>query len=868
MGRLILIAALCFGALLLRLVQLQLIDVDEHRAKIQASREVRVEQPARRGDILDRHGRPLARTVDSYALHLLPASFREGNRLDALADLARLLFPDALPFDAKASEEGRRRRQEGRLARYMALRDSAPDLLRRLYATPMSSIRGLDAEAIGEGLEPVLWPKGELILPPSMLRGRVGRCLDLLGRRDRGRSEGEARSVQERLGQSEGATLAEIRREVERLDWVAKLAQGESLAEFLPRLFSKELSESRRIEERLEEMIDDAIAIEELGTHDLAASLDSEGRLDLARQLELPASDPEGLSKAFADLEERVAEKLADAGELELYRAGLEILGGRRFDQLKDYERSATARLLGVWDARPAELKRAMGRRAREQDDYDRRRYLSRRKEWQRRLQYKSWFSYELARDCPFDLARAVWADPELGALGLRVKASLGRRYWADDEGVASALVGRLTDTGLPLKGLERRLDSQELPGGGRLRGETGLVIKQREPDGTLRELRVERPRRDGRDVTLCIDREWQRWAEEELEVCARELRSKTGGAAFCLIDIASAEILVLASIPRLSGDAIRDAVLDDRDRRLNANAWREAYRRGDIDAVTLATERRRSRNLAARLATVDRASEAGDHAYAPPGSVVKAFMGLLQLQSGVLDAGESLDCGTRKAHGRLSLDRAIVLSCNGYFWKLGKLLGRDRIRNWYGDWGMFQEVPYLRSAKAGKRIYDGLDQDSSNNLSIGQGNLNTSPLELATMMANLGRDGVIVTPRIMRAIDGIELSQSAPRRLGVSAQDCRRIRQAMRGVYLKYARLSSELRRHEALGIAGKTGTGDYYTNRPEGDNIAWYAGLAPFDAPRYAFAIFCERTRFKGKDVMPYLGRILTRILEDRAR
>ena len=133
-------------------------------------------------------------------------------------------------------------------------------------------------------------------------------------------------------------------------------------------------------------------------------------------------------------------------------------------------------------------------------------------------------------------------------------------------------------------------------------------------------------------------------------------------------------------------------------------------------------------------------------------------------------------------------------------------------------------------------------------------------------MMSNLGRFGERLVPRIVRAVAGRRLPVERLEPVDISRAHVLRVLKAMRGVYEKYERRDARLMPLSSYGICGKTGTAEGYVGAHADDNIAWFAGVAPFDRPKIAFAVFAEHTQKTGRHVIPYAGQ-LVRLAQERS-
>jgi penicillin-binding protein 2 len=212
-----------------------------------------------------------------------------------------------------------------------------------------------------------------------------------------------------------------------------------------------------------------------------------------------------------------------------------------------------------------------------------------------------------------------------------------------------------------------------------------------------------------------------------------------------------------------------------------------------------------------------------------------------------------SLQVGSRQfkcwsSHGDQDLIQAIANSCDVFFYKIGLGVGAQTLHDYAARFGFGKptgiELPYESSGNVPnpfwKRMYKfqrWYDGDTAN-LVIGQGALLTSPMQVCRMTAVFANGGSLVTPYIIKAIDGRDVSASHRR---ISSVRLRRstidnIRKGMRQVVTAgTANTLADAR----VAVAGKTGTA-----QTAGDEThAWFTGFFPFDRPQYCICVFLEK-------------------------
>ena len=246
-----------------------------------------------------------------------------------------------------------------------------------------------------------------------------------------------------------------------------------------------------------------------------------------------------------------------------------------------------------------------------------------------------------------------------------------------------------------------------------------------------------------------------------------------------------------------------------------------------------------------------------------PPGSVFKLVVACAGLETGRLSADTTSVCtGSVKVggrvykcwgtHGTQDLTQAIAHSCDVFFYRAGLSAGPQAIHDYAVRLGLSKttgiELPYEASGfvpdplwKKLVRFQNWYDGDTAN-FAIGQGELLCTPVQICRMACVFANGGRLVTPYIIKAVDGRDVSAAHRRvvdlRLKKNTVDC--IRLGMRQVVADSAG-TANIMASLPVAVAGKTGTAQ--VSGREGDNHAWFAGFFPFDEPRYAICVFLER-------------------------
>lgn len=459
-------------------------------------------------------------------------------------------------------------------------------------------------------------------------------------------------------------------------------------------------------------------------------------------------------------------------------------------------------------------------------------------------------------------------------------RADHGKDAGAAGQGTEPELTRRLdyrAGDGIGKSGLELAYEDD-------LRGKPQIERLEVDSQGrVLRTLSVT-PAVPGNDLLLSIDLDIQRVAEESLEqglVAARTTFDNEQAKRF------------LAT----AGSAV---VLDPRDGSILAMVSAPTYDpRQFVDGIA-ATTFRELQDPKGRFPLNNRAIQ-GQY---PPGSTFKLATALAGLNKGLVGPRDTVDDtgsirignpprvfrnALGKAHGRIDLPQAIAVSSDVYFYRIGQRFWEGRAT--YGQTAIQEsaralglgmvsgvELPY----EVGGRIPDPetrkrLNQQNPTafptagwftgdnvNLSIGQGEMVVTPLQVAVAYATFANGGTVYATRLgrsVRAADGKEIRpipSRVVRRIDLAA--------SVRGPMLSGFEAAVSSPKGTAYGaftgfplgqirVAGKTGT----SQAPPLQDTALFVGFAPVQAPQYVVAVVMEEAGFGSVAAAPVARRIL---------
>lgn len=350
-----------------------------------------------------------------------------------------------------------------------------------------------------------------------------------------------------------------------------------------------------------------------------------------------------------------------------------------------------------------------------------------------------------------------------------------------------------------------------------------------------------------GDDLLLHID--------GELQGLAEELLAKTGrSGAVIAMDPRDGGILAMASAPDYDLEVFNGST--------DGDGWKEIIGNPDKPLFNRTVQ-----------------------AVYPPGSTYKMLLAMAALEGGrrdpekkILDGG-SFTYGNRRflshggeGHGMVDMHRAITVSSNVYFYSLMFDVG-------FEEWTRYGELfGFGRSTGIdlpGER--DGLLPSSDYydrrygkgrwtqgylvSLAIGQGELGTTPLQLAAYTSALANGGTLWQPRIVSGYRDSGTGRVVPlpsrqQQLPLSQETFRRMQSAMESVVEEG---TGQMARVPGIRVAGKTGT----AQNPHGRDHAWFVAFAPVEAPTIAIAVLVENAGYGGSISAPIAGRMIARRL-----
>ena len=386
------------------------------------------------------------------------------------------------------------------------------------------------------------------------------------------------------------------------------------------------------------------------------------------------------------------------------------------------------------------------------------------------------------------------------------------------------------------------------------LRGEKGVQILLRDAHGRIqgsyKDGELDRPPVPGKNLTLGIDIDLQALGERLLE-------GKIG--SIVAIEPKTGEVLCMVSSPTYDPRMMVGRQRSKSHIELSRNSWKPLLNRSIMGQY-------------------------------PPGSTFKTTQALTFMSEGIITAQTAYPCyhgfvykGLRvgcHGHGSpLPLVPALSTSCNGYFcWGLYHMMGNrqkyptvqvamDKWRDYMVSMGFGYRLGIdlpgeRRGLIPNAMFYDKAYKGSWNGLtiisiSIGQGEVNATPLQIANLGATIANRGYFITPHVVKKIEDNKLDTLYTNRryTMASRQAYETVVQGMRSAAL--GGTCHELAKYDFM-ACGKTGTAQ---NR--GHDHSVFMGFAPMDDPKIAVAVYVENGGWGATYGVPIGGLIMEKYL-----
>lgn len=378
------------------------------------------------------------------------------------------------------------------------------------------------------------------------------------------------------------------------------------------------------------------------------------------------------------------------------------------------------------------------------------------------------------------------------------------------------------------------------------LRGEPGQEQMEVDALGRIRNLLASKLPEPGEGLVLFIDGELQKKLYSSLEGMA------DNAAAAVAIDPNNGGVLAMVSLPGFDSNLLVQGISQ-----LELDALFGKYDQPFLNRAV-----------------------AGQY---PPGSTLKPLIAAAALEEKVISSSRQINCTGLLSianiynpeivyrypdwtvHGLTDIVKAIAESCNVFFYIVGggyeqtAGLGVDRIKEYLQNFGLGQktgiDLPYEEAGlipdeewkigQGGEKWYLG----DTYHLSIGQGDILVTPLQMAAAISAIANGGIFYQPRLVdKSVDAVIVKDNF-----IQSENIATVQKGMRQAVItgSAAALGSL-----PVEVAGKTGTAQFGT---EGKTHSWFVGYAPYDNPQIVIAIVIEGGGEGHKAAVPVAKEVL---------
>lgn len=398
-------------------------------------------------------------------------------------------------------------------------------------------------------------------------------------------------------------------------------------------------------------------------------------------------------------------------------------------------------------------------------------------------------------------------------------------------------------------QGLEASYEKQ-------LRGQKGTEVLLRDAHGRIQgkynEGALDTPAIRGKNLTLSLDIELQMLGE-------RLMQGKRG--AIVAIEPATGEILSLVSAPSYD-----PSMLTGRDRGENHKILSSDKSKPLLNRAVMGTY--------------------------PPGSTFKTSQAAMFLEEGVITPQTAFPCsngfvlnkfrlGCHPHSSPIPLKEAIATSCNAYFcWGLHRMFGMSKYggtkaaMNKWRDYMVSMGFGYtlgidlpgeargmIPNAEYYSRHYGNYWRAVTViSISIGQGEVTLTPLQIANLGATIANRGKYITPHLVKEVenDTIDSKYLAPKSTMVSRASYEEVVKGMRQAVIGGTCRAANI---PGLDVCGKTGTAE----NSRGKDHSAFMGFAPMDEPKIAIAVYVENGGFGAEFGVPIGALMMEKYLTD---
>jgi penicillin-binding protein 2 len=446
---------------------------------------------------------------------------------------------------------------------------------------------------------------------------------------------------------------------------------------------------------------------------------------------------------------------------------------------------------------------------------------------------------------------------------GFEIEKRIQREY-IDGETI-SHLIGYLGKADFEGKeGIEKSYDQI-------LRENPGKILIERDAKGRILSQKIVELPKPGKSLVLWLDFDLQKKIKEEMEKKIKEVEAK-GGAAVA-IDPKTGGILALVSLPSFDNNLFSKGISQEEWEKLQKDP---------------------------KNAFLNRATS-GQYLF---GSTVKPFIALAALEEKIISPNKKIDCQGKieiphkynpeiiyqfrdwTVHGPTDIKKAIAESCNVFFYTIGggygdqEGLGPSKIKKYLEIFGFGKLIdsdfplpsfakgligdPEWKKKKFGESWWDG----DTYNMSIGQGYILTTPLQVARAFAAIANGGKLLKPKFVKEIVDEEknviesIQPEIEREIQIDPKNLQIIKEGMRWAVTgqNSPHASAVALSDLPVAAAAKTGTAQVLRKDCKDCYTIWISVFAPYEDPKIVLTIVLEDVRGRlSQVVVPVAKEIL---------
>lgn len=262
-----------------------------------------------------------------------------------------------------------------------------------------------------------------------------------------------------------------------------------------------------------------------------------------------------------------------------------------------------------------------------------------------------------------------------------------------------------------------------------------------------------------------------------------------------------------------------------------------------------------------------------------PPGSLFKIVVLIAALEENMEYLKETfyckgyeeignvvISCNKTEGHGYIDIKEAFSLSCNSAFIQLGKAIGSNKIINMAKKLGFGEKVNIglLEEIRGNLPMGDEIQGPAIGNISIGQGSIEVTPLQITNLMMIIANDGIM---KGLSIVDGITSEDGTVIKAYNRQEDrnilSRPVSKIIKEFLLDVVKYGTarNLDLDHIGGAAGKTGSAQAVLNGKETIH-GWFAGFYPVEKPKYVITVLVEEGISGTQSAVPIFDQLVKEI------